>query len=498
MKFACPPSKTIKELFKEIPYDLLSGTDRLKISSISYRSKECCEGGMFFCIKGFKLDGHKFIPEAVSRGANAVVVEKNVKLIPKITTVKVKNSREALALSSTALFDHPSTKLNLIGITGTNGKTTVSFLINEILEKANFKTGLLGTITNKIGNEFLPVNMTTPESLDLQNYLFLMMKNDCKFAVMEVSSHAIVLKRILGCNFYAGVMTNVTHDHLDFHKTFSNYLIAKKSFFQNYINKKDSFAVLNADDDNFDFLASDLKIPFKTYGIKKKADFMAKDVSLTGERITFDIKIKNKNYKIKSKLNGFFNVYNLLAAIAFSFNYGLPPDVVINTISNFKPLPGRFESIDENQDFRVIVDYAHTPDGLENVLKSAREITQGKLYLVFGCGGDRDKKKRPLMGKIAGKYADFSIITSDNPRSEDPHQIAEEILWGLSKVNKKNNVLLELDRFSAIEKAISLAKKNDTVLIAGKGHENYQIFKDKTIHFDDREVARILLKRRVK
>ncbi|HHV72612.1 MAG TPA: UDP-N-acetylmuramoyl-L-alanyl-D-glutamate--2,6-diaminopimelate ligase [Clostridia bacterium] len=475
------------------------GDSTIEVTGLAYDSRQVKPGNIFVCIKGFKSDGHNYIADACRRGAVGVVVERTVDDLDGLTVIKVPDSRLALAQLAVRFYNFPSQSLGLIGVTGTNGKTTTTYLIESILQENGKKTGLIGTIANKIGNKSFAVEHTTPESLDLQQFLKKMVKEQVEWAVMEVSSHALSLHRVDETYYDLAVFTNLTQDHLDFHLDFDNYLEAKLKLFR-MLKKgpkgKTAKAVINLDDFyGKDFIQAAEGLDIITYGINSSAQVKAKEIKITSKGVTFTLVSREWTDKIKLNTPGLFSVYNALAAISVGLALNIPREKIIAGLSKVKGVPGRFESIDCGQDFGVIVDYAHTPDGLENILQTAKQFAQRKIILVFGCGGDRDKKKRPQMGQIALRYADKCIITSDNPRSEDPLAIIEDILTGIRGIKEfEGKYTVIPDRKEAIFYAISEAEKDDLVIIAGKGHENYQILKDKTIHFDDREVAREVLK----
>ncbi len=495
--------KKIGDLVRGIEYVLDAGTLDAEISAVAFDSRECSPGTLFFCIPGFTVDGHEFVSEALARGASALVVSRAVEVPAGVTVIVVPDPRYAMGVMSAAFFDNPSDTLKLIGVTGTNGKTSVTYMIDELLRRAGNTTGLLGTIENRIAGDVLTVKRTTPESLDLQFLLSRMKTAGCSDAIMEVSSHAVVLNRIAGAKYRAGIFTNLTQDHLDFHKTMEAYFDAKKKFFADYLDTG-SIAVINSDDSSGRRIADGIAARTVFYAIDdESADVRATNLKFSAQGMSFTVESNiAPAFEIKSALMGKFNVYNSLAMIAYGLAAGFAPVLIAESLAAIKGVPGRFESVAEGQDFMVIVDYAHTPDGLENVLRAAREICEGRLIAVFGAGGDRDKSKRPLMGAIAAQLADFVIVTSDNPRSEEPDEIIDQIVQGLQEAlhrvepSKRFKYITETDRFAAIKKAIDNARPGDIILVAGKGHENYQIFKDRTIHFDDREVARGIISER--
>lgn len=458
------------------------------ITGVEYDSRRVSEGCLFIAVKGFNVDGHDFIQEAVAKGARAVIGEKNLD-IPGITYIMVKDSRKALSQASSWFYGYPSEKLKIIGVTGTNGKTTTTYLVKAMLDMAGFKTGVIGTIGNVIGEKVLHAERTTPESLELNRLFFKMADEGVEYVIMEVSSHSLKLHRVDGIDFEVGIFTNLTQDHLDFHKTFEDYFNSKKKLFD--LSKK---AVINADDESGRKILESISIPAASYSIENKADLMAQDVKIFPEGVFYELKVNGEKFSISYHVPGKFSVYNSLAAIGTGLLLGIPMDTLVEALKRVKGIPGRFEPIKMGQDFTVIVDYSHTPDSLENALKTIKSFARGKILTVFGCGGDRDRKKRPIMGEIASRYSDYSIITSDNPRSEDPEAIIDEIEQGMTNKNYERIA----DRKEAIRRAIMMAQKEDVVLIAGKGHEDYQILKDRTIHFDDREMAERFIREREK
>lgn len=453
------------------------------LTGLAYDSRKVKKGDLFFCLKGNKTDGHLFAYEAMNKGACGVVVSKYLPDLKGFQAV-VTDTRQALAQAAACFYDYPSQKLEVVGVTGTNGKTTTTYLLESIFKASEFRTGLIGTVELRVGERKEKLAHTTPESLDLQRIFAQMVSSGVQKVAMEVSSHAIDQKRVEGISFKALAFTNITRDHLDYHKSFEDYQRIKKSLFE--ANPQVS-KVINFDDELGAKIASSNEGVI-TYGIEQKADIMASGLVLKADGTQFNLHLTNQVVPIRLKLKGKFNVYNSLAAAGVAMVLGCTIEKIKQGLEALENVPGRMEFIETTQDFFVVVDYAHTPDGLEKVLLNSREISPGRLILVFGCGGDRDKGKRPLMGKIAGSLSDFTIITSDNPRSEAPEEIIKQIEEGFLTV-RKNNYLKITDRREAIFKAIDMAKPGDLVLIAGKGHEDYQIFKDRTIHFSDREEA---------
>ena len=487
----------LDELIEYLDYKDLINFKDTDITGLSYNSKTTKKGDIFICLVGEHADGHEYAQMAVDAGASALLVEHKIENI-KVPQVVVSSTRHKIADIADRFYSSPSKGLNLIGITGTNGKTTVTHLIQKIFEENNQKCALIGTLGYKLSStgEYRDAKHTTPQAPELQATL-RMIKDVEKIenVVMEVSSHALDQNRVGGCRFNGAVLTNLTQDHLDYHITMDNYFEAKALLFKNL--KENNFAVINADDEYAERFIEVVPDGVRkyTYGVKTSADVQAKNIlfSLNGAEFTLVLATKFANhtteYKVNLHMNGMFSVYNVLAAITSALATGIDIQVALKALENVHGVAGRFEVVVKKP--LVIVDYAHTPDGLENVLKSAREITpaDGKLICLFGCGGDRDATKRPKMGSIAERLADKIIITSDNPRSEDPQIIITDIIAGLKSVNTEN-VIVEADRGVAISLIKTIASNNDVVVIAGKGHEDYQILKDKTIHFDDREEAR--------
>ncbi|MCX7831641.1 MAG: UDP-N-acetylmuramoyl-L-alanyl-D-glutamate--2,6-diaminopimelate ligase [Actinobacteria bacterium] len=488
----------LADLLKEIPYKDVKGNTYLEVSGITSNSMKVEEGYVFVCIKGTNVDGHDFAMDAVKKGAIAVVCEREIDIPHNVAKIFVEDSREAYALLSAAIFKYPSKYMKVIGVTGTNGKTTTTHLIESIFRKAGFKTGLIGTVRNKIGDDVIPVTHTTPDSYELQSLFDAMRRENVEIVSMEVSSHAIDQKRIVGTNFSALVFTNLSQDHLDYHLTMEEYARVKMSLF---INNPDVPWIVNLDDPVGEELYSIGKSKSSrlvTYGFGKNAEIRADDINVDIGSINFKLIFKDKPVAaVYLPLTGIFNVYNALAAASACHSLGISFEQIAAGLREAETPPGRFEMIKSDESFFVIVDYAHTPDGLKNVIDACLGILKGngRLITVFGCGGDRDKDKRPKMGAIAASMSSLVIVTSDNPRSEEPEEIIDDILKGIEE-DLKYKVIVEVDRKKAIFKAIEMARSGDIVLIAGKGHENYQIFKDRTVHFDDREVAKEAIEER--
>ena len=463
---------------------------REPITGIFYHSRKVIKNSIFVAIKGFQTDGHKFIMDAINNGAAVIVLEDNESfpddplIHKKVTKILVKDSRIALAELSNSFFNEPSKKMKLIGVTGTNGKTTTTYFIKSIFENAGYKTGLIGTITNFIGNKEISSSLTTPESNDLNAFFNDMYSQGCTYGVMEVSSHSLVLKRTHKIFFSVGVFTNLTQDHLDFHQNFDNYFYAKKILFDNLDTA--STAVYNLDDSFGSRIVADTKANRISYGTETSANFQLKDVSFDLNGTNFSITHNERTYKASTSLVGDFNAHNACAAFTAASSLGIDAEIIVKGIKNTKAVPGRFEVIGVGNK-KVIIDYSHTPDSLKKALLAIRKIVKDDkpVYAVFGCGGNRDKTKRPIMGKIASDYADSVIVTSDNPRFEEPLSIINEIKSGIIK---KNYNVIE-NREDAIKSAINSSEENAVILIAGKGHETYQDIKGNKIHFSDKEIA---------
>ncbi|WP_316569038.1 UDP-N-acetylmuramoyl-L-alanyl-D-glutamate--2,6-diaminopimelate ligase [Neobacillus sp. YIM B06451] len=458
------------------------------ISSVEDSHSKVRNGSLFICIKGFSADGHDFAAEAVQKGAVAIVAQRELDV--PVPVYIVRDTSRAKAILADAFYGHPSHGIHLTGITGTNGKTTTSHLIEQIFSDSGLKTGLIGTMYTKVGDRKFEVKNTTPESLTLQKTFRLMADEGVTHAVMEVSSHALDYGRVHGTDFNVAVFTNLTQDHLDYHKTMDKYRQAKSLLFSQlgnaYSDTSPKFAVINADDPAAQEFIRATAAFILTYGIDEKADIMAKNIRLTPQGTTFTVEIAGEPYSVSMKQVGKFNVYNALAAIGAALASGITPEIAISSLERIEGVAGRFETVDAGQDFSIIVDYAHTPDSLENVLKTIREFAKKDIYVLAGCGGDRDRAKRPLMARIACEYGTHPIFTSDNPRSEDPEAILRDMEEGV----KGRNYKVIPDRKEAIEYAVGSAQSGDIILIAGKGHETYQEIKGVKYDFDDRVCAR--------
>ncbi len=477
----------LRELLAGADVVEVTGDPATEITGLAYDSRQARDGTLFFCIPGFTADGHEFAPYAVQAGATAVVVERRLELDPRIVQVQVGAARAAMAHAAVRFYGDPTAELRVAGITGTNGKTTTAFLVRHILERQGRQTGLLGTVKRIVGGVSEPVERTTPEAIELQQTFRRMVDGGDTACAMEVSSHALSLNRVDGIRFAVGAFTNLTQDHLDFHHDMEDYFLAKRQLF---VGDRAERAVINIDDPYGDKLAAEFEgITFSATG-DPRADLRALDLTFDAAGSRFVCAAFGSELPATVPLPGRFNVENALCALGVAVGLGVDVGDAVSALADAERVPGRFEPVDEGQSFAVLVDYAHTPDSLENVLVSARQITpEGRLICVFGCGGDRDRDKRPQMGAIAARLADVAVVTSDNPRSEDPAAIVAEIRDGMN--DGTADIEVEVDREAAIGLAIGLAQAGDTVVIAGKGHEQGQEFEHgRKIPFDDREVAR--------
>ena len=477
----------LKDILRHIPTLKIEGPLDREVTGITYDSRRLTPGMIFVAIPGHNVDGHQFISNAIDRGAAAVICESNGFVSRRATKVKVSDSREALARAAAIFYQHPSAKLKVIGVTGTNGKTTVAFIIKQILEVSGLRCGLIGTVRYEIGDRVIPAHRTTPEALEIQQMMAQMARTGCGACVMEVSSHALDQKRVAEIEFDVALFTNLTRDHLDYHGTMDAYYLAKRQLFQSRAaSGKSRTAVINIDDAYGERLhrESDLEVQL-TYGLNEKAVLRATELELGRDSTRMVIHCSRGKIPCKLNLIGRHNVYNALAAVGAALALDVPSDVITRALESMPSVPGRLETIHRGQPFGVFVDYAHTDDALQNVLVTLRELTRGRLLLVFGCGGSRDMGKRPRMGRVAAELADFSLITSDNPRKESPATIAAQVEQGFREV-RQDGYRIELDRRRAIDEIIRMAHPEDLVLIAGKGHETYQEFEDTVIPFDDR------------
>lgn len=478
----------ISKLLNGIKYEVIQGSDDLDVDEIYWDSRKVKDNALFICVKSKKVDRHDYAFEAIDAGARALIVEREIPGIPKqITIIGVEHSRKAMAVIAGNYYDNPSNEQNIIGITGTNGKTSVAWLISKIFEATGRPSGIIGTIENTIGQEpskVEKINPTTPDALELQGTLREMLDAGVKDVAVEVTSIALENNRVDNCNFNIGVFTNLTQDHLDEHGDMIQYKNAKLKLFKMCRN-----SVINIDDPVADeILRSSTSESVWTYGIDNEADYRATNLLYLDVGVRFILEYKGKSYEVTINTPGKFSVYNTLAAIAACHRSGLAIVDIIEAIKNIDGVKGRFEHVQNIKGILTIVDYAHTPDGLENILTSVKSLGKRKVIVVFGCGGDRDMSKRPIMGEIAGRLADFCILTSDNPRSEDPFEIISEIEAGLLKVSRSYEIVE--DRKEAIYRALDIADSDDVIVIAGKGHETYQIYADRMIDFDDGETVR--------
>ena len=455
----------------------------VEIASIAYDSRKVTRGSLFVCVEGYRQDGHEYVDDAIRKGAIAILACKEIEVPKEVILIKHHNTRKALAEVSSNFYQSPTKKINLIGVTGTKGKTTTTFMIKSMLEQKGHKVGLIGTIANYVGEKIIPSERTTPESLELQQMFLEMKEQGVDSVVMEVSSHSLDLYRVHACEFDVGVFANLSRDHLDFHMNFENYFDAKSKLFD--ICK---YGVVNIDDQYGRRILEESKCETISFGIENESNVRAENIKISPEGTRFEVVDKRSNEKIEISvpIPGRFSAYNALAAIAACQRYDISVENIINGLKSLK-VPGRAETVETNGEVAVVVDYAHSPDSLENILQAVNAYATGRIVVIFGCGGDRDRTKRPIMGEIAGKLAGFTVITSDNPRTEDPDAIIAEIEEGIKKT--RGEYIIISDRRKAIEYAIKNFRKDDVILIAGKGHETYQIFKDRTIHFDDREAA---------
>ena len=478
----------LKQLLKNINYKVKAGNLNKKIAEMKYDSREIKKNNLFIAISGFETDGHQYISQAIDNGAVAVIIEKELPVYKKdITYIKVENSRKSMAELGRIFFNDPLSDINLVGITGTNGKTTTAYLLYKIFKEHTGKAALFGTIKNIIGEEELDSVRTTPESLDLYRYFAKMRKKGIKYGVMEVSSHALDLYRVQGMDFAAAIFTNISAEHLDYHKNFENYREVKSRLFSQLNNNQ--YAVINIDDPNAEFISRKSEGNNFNYSLdSKSADLYTTEFKLYQKGMEYKTGGRINSF-FELNLGGIFNIYNSLAAILTANLLGFEKQIIKKSLTEINSVPGRFEIINAGQDFQIVVDYAHTPDGMKNVLKTAAAMEKNKLIILFGCGGDRDRSKRPAMAKLAEEYADYTFVSNDNPRTEDSEVIFTEIKNGFSE--NFNNYEIIPDRRTAINKAIMLAEKDDLVMILGRGHEKYQVLKDKKIELDDRKIAHL-------
>lgn len=458
-----------------------------EVTSITDNSSKVTDGSIFICIEGKHFDGHTKAAEAIENGAAAVVVQKDMGINGQLL---VENTRSAYAKLCAAFYGHPERKLRIIGVTGTNGKTTSCFILKSMLEKLGHKTGLIGTVKNIVGDKEYPASFTTPDCYELFGLFDEMVREGCEFCVMEVSSQALDQRRVDGVHFEAAIFTNLTRDHLDYHGTFENYMAAKHMLFEHA-----SLAVINSDDDAAEYMVSATDCRKVTFSVRNDdSDYTAKNIKVSASGVKYELVCSEDIARVRFAVPGEFSVYNSMGAAVCLIEMGMEFRAVVDALAECIGVPGRMEVVPTETPYTVIIDYAHSPDGLENVLSSVREITDGRIICVFGCGGDRDKTKRPIMGKIGAELSDIAVITSDNPRSEDPDGIINDILAGIGKHSSK--LIVESDRTKAIGKALDAAREGDVIVLAGKGHETYQILSTGKIHYDEREIVAKLLSER--
>jgi UDP-N-acetylmuramoyl-L-alanyl-D-glutamate--2,6-diaminopimelate ligase len=481
----------LADLVARLPGAEVQADPHLAVARVTHDSRLVQPGSLFVAIRGLAADGNQFVEAAVRKGA--VVVVSEAAAPPGAPWVRVADARVALAVLSAAVLGDPAHSLRLVGVTGTNGKTTTAYLIDAALRAHGERVGLLGTVQYRIGDRVAEAVRTTPESSDLQGLLREMVDAGCSHAVLEVSSHSLELKRVHGCEFQVAVFTNLTRDHLDFHGDMDRYFAAKRVLFDTLL-REDGTAIVNADDDRGPAIAAASRGRVWTYGLDRPADLRARDVSLSLEGTRFHVDSPAGSFEIRTPLLGRFNVSNLLAAYGAALALGIPPETAIAGLRSLAGVPGRLERVAAGQDFTVVVDYAHTDDALKNLLETVRELGPRRIITVFGCGGDRDRTKRPLMGAVAARLSDVVVVTSDNPRSEPPESILEEIQRGMNGRRQSERHVI-VDRREAIARALEMAEPGDAVVIAGKGHETYQVLRDRTIPFDDRQVAKDSLAR---
>ncbi len=476
------------DLLRDVETLEIGASPELEISDIAYDSRKVAPGAAFVAIRGFESDGHRYIPQAVEKGASCIICEE--KPAVDVPYVIVKDSRLALAIASKNLFHNPGGEMVMLGVTGTNGKTTTTYLAKHMLEqKLGATVGLIGTNGNMIGNEFLPTERTTPESYELQKLLREMADAGCTHVIMEVSSHSLVLHRVAGLRFAVGIFTNLTQDHLDFHKTMAEYARAKSMLFPMCER-----AVINLDDEWSQFMLEHCPCPALTFSEGERGDLTAHEIELTSSGVSFTAGYKGESERVKLGIPGLFSVYNALGVVGCGLSLGISLHDCADSLASAKGVKGRVEVVPTDGDYTILIDYAHTPDALENVLKSMRRVTKGRLVALFGCGGDRDRTKRPIMGRIAAENADFVVVTSDNPRTEDPEAIIADIVAGMEGTSTPREVIT--GRPEAIEWAIANHKPGDVIVLAGKGHEDYQIVGHEKHHMDEREIVADILEKR--
>lgn len=484
----------LKNLLRGLENFKTKGNLDIDIKKVESNSKKVIQDSLFIAIKGFDFDGHEYVEEAIKNGATAVMLDiaadlKKIKIPSGITVILTTNTRLALAIVACNFYNNPSRNFKLIGVTGTKGKTTTTYMIKSILEKAGYKVGLIGTIANYIGDNCLgESSRTTPESLELQELFYKMSNEKVDYVVMEVSSQSLKLNRVYGCYFDYAIFTNFYKDHISLkeHSDMDDYFNSKLKLFSMCMK-----GFVNADDFKCNKIKNNSpKCMFKTYSIDNNSDYLAKDITITNVSVDFKVKIQSKNERIKVNIPGRYSVYNALAAISLADSLGIKIEQIKEGLENIT-VPGRNELVPNNKELAIMIDYAHTAESLSNILQAVKTYTKGRVICVFGCGGDRDRTKRPQMGEVSGRIADYSIVTSDNPRSEDPKQIIDEIEEGIKKTKGRYEVVV--DRTEAIGKAIKMMTKKDIVILAGKGHETYQEINGEKIHYDEREIVKKFL-----
>ncbi len=479
----------LEALLADLPYLLdTRGEMTVDIGQITSNSREKVDKGLFFCISGARFDAHKFAPQAIANGCVGLVVEH---FLPEVSVpqVLVKNGRAAMARMAAAFYGHPARQMKLVGVTGTKGKTTTSYLLKAIMEQAGYSCGLIGTTGNMIGNQKLKSDLTTPDPIDLQATLRQMADAGVQVVSMEVSAHAMDMHRLDGLVFEAACYTNLSQDHQDYFQTMERYFEAKKELFTSGMTLNASF---NADEDTTPNMLKDLKIPYITYGICASADLYARDIEISEDGVRFDLKLRDThNVTINLKMTGMFNVYNAIAAASLAMILGASGDDIKLGLESVKGVPGRIEMLPTNTPYKVILDYSHTPDALENILTTVKEFVRKRIIVVFGCGGDRDHGKRPIMGEIGGRLADYTILTSDNPRTEDPYAILASVEEGIKPTGGKYTVIE--NRRDAIRHALEIGQDGDVIVLAGKGHETYQEVMGIKRPFDEKLVVAELL-----
>ena len=481
--------KTLNDLASSMGSEAPSGAGELRIGELCMDSRRQEDHGLFFCISGAHFDGHAFAHSAVSNGAVALVTERPVPEV-QVPQIIVDNSRVAMSLAASAFYDHPDRQMRLLGLTGTKGKTTTSYLIQGVLEQTGASCGVIGTIGAYMGGKLLKSGLTTPDPIDLQKTLRVMADAGAEYVSMEVSAHAIAMHRLEGVRFETGCYTNLSQDHLDYFGTMERYFDCKRSFFHSHFIRN---AALNADDEYTALIKKTMDVPCLTYGICTPADVMATEIEITEEGVSFELHVLNTDkYPVRLQLTGMFNVYNALAAAAVCLNQGIDPKEIAGALETVRSVPGRAEVLDTHTPYKVILDYSHSPDALENILNTVREFTRGRVIALFGCGGDRDHGKRPIMGEIGGRLADYCILTSDNPRTEDPYEILSSVEKGLKRTKTPYSVIE--NRREAIRYALEMGRDGDVIVLAGKGHETYQEINGVKRPFDEKVVVAELLK----